>query len=328
MLSKENIRLLKSSRNLLAFSAGVDSSALFFLLIEHKIKFDIALVNYALREQSEEEEAYALELAKAYGLEAYTVKAPHFENNFEKNARDFRYAFFDELIEKYEYDNLLTAHQLNDQLEWFLMRLTKGAGVAELMGLEAYSERQNYKLIRPLLEYSKEALLNYLQKHQHRYFVDESNGDGKYERNLFRREFSNRLIDHYAQGIKRSFRYIQEDKEVLNAGVRELFHEKEFYLLSYESAHLVTRVVDKYLKRLGYLLSATQREALKTDSSLVFGHLWAVEVDAKHIFIAPYRQSTMPKVFKESCRKARIPAKVRSYLYEEQVNLKLLLASF
>ena len=51
-----DLSYLKGKKNLLAFSAGVDSSALFFLLLEHDIKFDIALVNYGTRETSDKEE--------------------------------------------------------------------------------------------------------------------------------------------------------------------------------------------------------------------------------------------------------------------------------
>ena len=62
---------IKNSKNLLAFSGGVDSSALFFLLLNHKIDFDIAIVNYNTREQSKDEIAYALNLAKEYKKEIF-----------------------------------------------------------------------------------------------------------------------------------------------------------------------------------------------------------------------------------------------------------------
>ena len=322
MIADEEFSLLTSSKNLLAFSAGVDSSALFFLLLEHNIKFDIALVNYGLREQSEEEEAYALSLAQKHNLKAHIKKAPHFNNNFEKNARDFRYGFFDELMLTHAYDNLLTAHQLNDQMEWFLMRLTKGAGVSELMGLEGYSRRKNYTLVRPLLDYSKQELLAYLEAKKHKYFVDESNADEKYERNYFRNEFANKLVEEYSQGIKNSFNYLQEDKLALTQGVQEIFHEKELYVIAYENQSSVSRVVDNYLKILGYLLSSAQREELNKETSLVFGGLWAVEMSQKRIFIAPYRQTVMPKTFKEACRKLKIPIKIRAYLFEEALELR------
>ena len=319
MLKLENLELLKKRKNLLAFSAGVDSSALLFLLLEQNITFDIAFVNYGLREQSKEEEAYAKELAERYKLKVHITHAPKFKNNFEKNARDFRYAFFDGLMK--EYENLLTAHQLNDQLEWFLMRLTKGAGTSELLGLETLSQREEYTLLRPLLRHSKRELLNYLKVHQYHYFVDESNIDEKYERNYFRNNFSDRLLEEYKEGIEKSFSYLREEKKILNQGIKELFHEKEFYLLTYAQKHQVVRVVDSYLKKLGYLLSASQRAELKKENALVFGGLWAVEILESSVFIAPYRTSPMSKKFKERCRVKKIPPKVRAYLFEENINI-------
>ena len=229
-LDKNTTTSLKNHKNLLAFSAGVDSSALFFLLIQEDIKFDIALVNYGLREEADQEEAHAIELAKKYNLKIYTKKAPSFQNHFEKNARDFRYDFFDKIIKENCYHNLLTAHQLNDQLEWFLMRLTKGAGTSELLGLEYISKRKKYSVIRPLLHHSKDELLDYLDKNNYPYFIDKSNLDEKYERNRFRKEFSNQLINKYQEGIKRSFDYLREDKKMLEGEYQELFHYKELYL--------------------------------------------------------------------------------------------------
>ena len=326
MLNLENLKLLKDKKNLLAFSAGVDSSALFFLLLENNISFDIALVNYQLRAEAKEEEAYARELAKQHNLKAHVSHAPQWKSNFEKNARDFRYKFFDSLMIKY--DHLLTAHQLNDQLEWFLMRFTKGAGISELLGLTAISTRQNYTIIRPLLQLSKKELLTYLESTQHKYFIDKSNMNEKYERNHFRKEFSNQLLETYKEGIQRSFNYIEEDKKALTQGIEEIFHEKELYILSYREQYQIIRVVDTYLKKLGYLLSAEQRKELREKKSLVVGGFWAIEVVETKIFIAPYRKSTLPKPFKEYCRIVRIPSKIRAYLYEENIDPKALVASF
>ena len=56
--------MINTKKNLLAFSAGVDSSALFFILLEKDIEFDIAIVDYNLRIQSKDEIQYAKQLAK------------------------------------------------------------------------------------------------------------------------------------------------------------------------------------------------------------------------------------------------------------------------
>ena len=316
---------LQQGKNLLAFSAGVDSSALFFLLLEKNITFDIALVNYNLRKDSLKEELHAIGLAKKYNLKYYTTKAPSFNNNFEKNARDFRYNFFDALMIEHKYDNLLTAHQLNDQLEWFLMRLTKGAGTTELLGLEAISERKNYTIIRPLLQHSKEELLNYLESNSFPYFIDKSNFEEKYERNRFRKNFSDKLLRDYKEGINRSFNYLREDKKYLLEGYEELFSYKRLYILKYQNSSIKIRLIDKYLKKLGYLLSGNQRKVLKEKSSIVFGGVWAVEVIEEKIYIAPYLKTIMPKPFKEQCRILKIPSKIRAYLCEEKIDPKTLL---
>ncbi len=313
--------LLPNKKNLLAFSAGIDSSALFFLLIENHIPFDIAIVDYGMREQSKEEVAHAVALAQKYGLQCFMATAPTFKNHFETNARKFRYDFFETLIRKHRYDNLLTAHQLNDQLEWFLMRLTKGAGLSELIGLEPVSQKDGYRLIRPLLEYSKEELLAYLQINNYPYFIDESNKDKKYERNRFRAHFSDPLFALYKEGIKRSFSYLREDKEMIESTYEVVFREKKLIIVKLHNTAMKAKAADIALKKLGYLLSAAQRQEIKKEQSLVIGGEWAIEQQGDMLYIAPYLTMNMPKDFKERCRTQNIPAKIRPYLYQEEIGL-------
>ena len=68
MLKNSSLEKLLNSKNLLAFSAGVDSTALFFILLQNNINFDIAIVNYNIRKQSKEEVEYAQELAHKHNL--------------------------------------------------------------------------------------------------------------------------------------------------------------------------------------------------------------------------------------------------------------------
>ena len=66
MLSAPVLHKLKSGRNLLAFSHGVDSTALFYLLDEAGVKFDLAIVDYNVRAQSKDEIALARDLAAKF----------------------------------------------------------------------------------------------------------------------------------------------------------------------------------------------------------------------------------------------------------------------
>jgi len=307
------------NKNLLAFSGGVDSCALFFLLLQNDIAFDVALVNYQTRTISDKEERYAKELANRYHKECYTLKAPKIEQNFEKNARDVRYQFFEEIIQRHQYNTLITAHQLNDQLEWLLMRLAKGAGVMELIGLEAISQRPNYTLIRPILHHTKEELLAFLKYHNHRYFVDESNFESRFERNYFRTEFANKLLEEFPSGIRQSLEYLKRDKAILNSTFEEIFRYKQFVVLECYHQGTVAKAVDVTLKSLGYLMSNAQRNEATREPSIVIGGIWAVERQESRIFIAPYQNVTIPKRYKELCRIHKIPPKVRPYLYCESI---------
>jgi len=321
-----DIENIKNKKNLLAFSAGIDSSVLFFLLIENNIKFDIAIIDYGVRDQSKEEVLHAKALAKKHKLFCHSIKAPKFDTHFEKKARDFRYEFFESLIAIEGYDNLLTAHQLNDQLEWLLMRLTKGAGVSELLGLEPITKKETYTLVRPLLEYSKEELLHYLKNHNYPYFIDESNSDEKYERNLFRKQFSDPLMSEYKEGIKRSFEYLRADKKQLEANFELIYAQKELRVIKLHTLASKAKATDLALKELGYLLSASQRQEIENGTSLVIGGTWAVELKADLLYVAPYLTTDMPKKFKEECRVAKVPNKIRPYIFKENIDPSLLIA--
>ena len=304
---------LKGKKNLLAFSAGVDSSALFFLLLEAGISFDIAIVNYRVREASDSEEKHAKALAKKYKLFCHSIRAPRFTSHFEQQARTFRYEFFESLVQVEGYDTVITAHQLNDQLEWLLMRLSKGAGLSELLGLQEKTKKENYTLVRPLLSVSKKDLLHYLEKHAYPYFVDESNTQLHYERNFFRKHFSDGLIDKYQEGIQRSFSYLKKDQEILEEGFENIYQKGELSVIKLHQHKVKAKAVDITLKHLGYLLSASQRLEISNEESIVIGGTWAIETQEVYLFIS------MPKIFKESCRKAKIPTKIRPYLYQQEI---------
>ena len=311
LLSNKSLQALKDKKNLLAFSAGVDSSALFFLLLHANIPFDIAIVDYGLRVQSKDEVAYARELAEYHDKTLYHDSVVLSESNFEHEARKHRYAFFEKIIYEKSYDTLITAHQLNDRLEWFLMQLSKGAGLVEMLGFDEVVQRDGFQLIRPLIHTDKESLLSYLETHDKRYFIDESNSDQKYKRNHIRANFSQNFLKEYKNGVRKSFDYLQRDKEQLFSH-KVLYNDKELYILQRGMSDI--RSIDKVFKVLGYLLSASQKEEiLRQEESVISGKL-VVALNDKFIYIAPFVRETMDKKFKEKCRLLRIPTKIRPYL--------------
>ncbi len=316
----EKLSSVQNKKNLLAFSAGVDSTALFFLLKDAQIDFDIAIVDYSKRDNSKLESDYAKKLAFKYNKKCFTKKVILTDSNFEKNARNKRYEFFENIISEYLYDNLITAHQLNDRLEWFLMQFTKGAGVVELLGFKDLEIRDGYKLIRPLIKTSKSELLNYLLKNDIKYFEDKSNFDLKFTRNQFRHNFSNQLIDHYEVGILKSFEYLQEDgQRIFNLEI--LIQINDLYVLKNNGDETQNiRAIDKIIKKLGFYISKKQRDEIIRQKDIVVAHKISVCITDEKIFIAPYINTNLSKEFKEKVRILKIPAKIRGYLFTMQIS--------
>ena len=315
---------IRNQKNLLAFSAGVDSSALFFLLLENNVPFDIAIVNYNLREQSKEEISYAKELSHTYKKEIFIYETKLDSNsNFEKNARDIRYAFFEKIIKEHHYANLITAHQLNDKLEWFMMQLSKGAGLVELIGFNEFEHKESYQIYKPLLAISKNQLEKYLLKNNHKYFVDQSNFDEKYKRNFFRHNFSDKLINNFSKGIKKSFEYLQKDLDSLNIQNKPLKKIKDLEIfLNQKDDNLNIRTIDLSLKRRGILLSFANRNEILKQKEISISNKINISINEDYIFIAPRVDIIMGKKFKESCRVAKIPKNIRSYIFSQNINIQ------
>jgi tRNA(Ile)-lysidine synthase len=310
---------LITGRNLLAYSAGVDSTALFFLLMEHDVKFDIAIMNYGKREQAKEEVEYARALANRYAKKLYVRDAHLDEANFEAEARAARYEFFDEIIHKEGYTRLITAHHLGDRLEWFFMRLVRGSGAAELSGFDRVERRGDYEVVRPLCDCDKRELTAYLKAHAIKYFVDESNFDVGYERNFWRKNFSEPLLANYKQGIAKSFELLSHDKAQLTVG--EWRQIKDLYIIRRGENEL--RLVAKIAKYFGVVMSSAQRDEVeRTDTCVISGRM-AVGKNQNQIYIAPYvHPPKMDEDFKEKARTSHIPPNVRGYIYEAGIEIE------
>ena len=316
--------VIQNQKNLLAFSAGVDSSALFFLLLEQNIPFDIAIVNYNLRVQSKDEVFYAKNLASKYKKNIF-LKETKIENisNFEKNARDIRYKFFDEIILENSYENLITAHQLNDKLEWFMMQLSKGAGLVELIGFNEFEQKENYKIYKPLLNITKKELENYLKINNHKYFVDQSNFDEKYKRNYFRHTFSNKFLENFSSGVKKSFEYLQIDLDSLNIQNVPIKKIKELEIfLNQNDDNLNIRTIDLSLKKRGFLLTSAQRNEILKQKEITISHKINISIQQNHIWIAPICSEFIEKKYKELYRINKIPKNIRTYIFREKIELE------
>ena len=97
-------------------------------------------------------------------------------------ARELRYAWFAELMKEKGYKTLVTAHHGDDNLETFLINLSRGTGIEGLTGIPEKTE----SISRPLLLFSKETILAYAKQEKLEWREDRTNAETKYLRNKIR----------------------------------------------------------------------------------------------------------------------------------------------
>lgn len=318
-IEPEILEILRFGRSILAFSHGSDSTALFYTLLDLNLKFDVAFVNYKTRENSDLEMVCARELCKKNNLKFHCLISPlkfNLNGNFENEARKIRWSFFEKLCVQNGYNVVITAHQLNDKFEWFLMQLSKGSGLVNLLSPEMVEKRENFTVLRPLLNTGKDEILNFLRINNLKFFNDISNQNLKFKRNFIRAEFSDKFVSKYAENLAKSFTFLQKDKEIL-LGEFE-FSNNEFFII--KNLPNAMNLIDKACKISGILLSQNQRKEIeKRQNCVVSGKICICKIKTQ-IFISPYKkQEKMDKKFKELCRVKKIPTLIRGYIYENRL---------
>ena len=187
----DKLDIVKNTTVVIGCSTGPDSMALLDMLLKVRedlnIKIICAHVNHNLRTQSKEEAIFMKAFCKEQEIVfEYLLIDKYGDDNFHNEARNIRYNFFEKVIEKYKADYLMTAHHGDDLIETILMRITRGSSLKGYSGFQKIVDKGNYKIIRPLIDMTKEELLKYDEENKVRYFIDDSNSKMKYTRNRYR----------------------------------------------------------------------------------------------------------------------------------------------
>jgi tRNA(Ile)-lysidine synthase len=186
---EENNLINKSDRILLAVSGGVDSMVMTHLFLAIKANIGIMHCNFKLRgSESDEDEKFVKHFASARKIQFFSERfdtsrfATEEGISIQMAARKLRYRWFEEVRFKNGYSLISVAHNLNDNVETFLINLTRGSGIAGLTGMKP----KHKNLIRPLLFASRNSITEYSNKNKVDFREDKSNAEIKYVRNKFR----------------------------------------------------------------------------------------------------------------------------------------------
>ncbi len=230
---KNDIGLNKNDRIVIGVSGGPDSMALLYLLNILKIEMNLVLicahVNHNIRKESEIEQITINKYCKENNIIFESIKIKKWgEDNFQNEARTTRYNFFDEIANNYEAKFLMTAHHADDLMETILMRIVRGSTLKGYGGFAKVVEKDNYKIIRPLITKTKIEILDYIKQNNITYFNDSSNDEDHYTRNRYRHVVTPFLksedINVHSKFLKYS-KALLEASDYIDAEAKKVFNK-------------------------------------------------------------------------------------------------------
>ena len=174
---------------LVALSGGADSVALLRALLELGYRCEAAHCNFHLRDkESDRDEMFVTDLCQELGV---TLHKTDFQTadfareqaiSLEMAAREQRYEFFHQLLDTGNYIAVAVAHHRDDNAETILLNIIRGTGLQGLTGMP-YS---NDGIVRPLLDVSREYILDFLHHIGQGYVTDSTNLTPDVKRNVVR----------------------------------------------------------------------------------------------------------------------------------------------
>ena len=253
----QNFPFLEESKLLVAISGGIDSVVLTHLCSQLNLNFSLCHCNFNLRgQESDDDEAFVKSLAKTLKTSVYVTSLETEEYaqmnkvSIQVAARDLRYKWFYELLDRKGYDYVLTAHNTDDNLETFIINLTRGSGLEGFTGIPSV----NKKSVRPLLAFSRDEITLFAIKNGIIWREDRSNATVKYVRNKVRHKvipILKEINPHVLESFQNTIEYLNESQSIINDSIKNVFTN----VVTYDNnlLKISCKEIDKLTNKKAYL---------------------------------------------------------------------------
>ncbi len=243
MVKDIKLNLDKNKKYVVACSFGPDSMALLSATLKNNLKIVVAHVNYHKRNVSNFEQESITKFCKENNVEIELLDTANLtvSGNFQEWARETRYNFFKKVCEKHGAFGVLVAHQEDDVIETYLMQKNR-KNLVKYWGIRKENNILGVRVLRPLLGYSKQELLEYDIDNKIPYSIDESNLTDHYSRNKVRHSIVEKLTKEERKSIISELKKQNETCEKFNPKISY----KNFAKMSYEN---VVRFIDFFMVR-------------------------------------------------------------------------------
>ena len=263
----ESNLISENDKILIAFSGGPDSVFLHYFLnfLKKKLKIELSLiyVNHNLRNDVENDLKFVKKFAVENNIDYYIKNvnvneyAAENKKSIELAARELRYEAIEDVRKMINYDKIATGHNLDDNVETFIFRLVRGTSINGLKSIPKIREN----IIRPILEFEKSEILDFLKSENQKYIIDYTNNENDYTRNFIR----NKIFPDFDK-INPSFR------QKIHMLIKEI-NEREFENIKSNTQNKITEKKE-ILK---------QNRITKKDNLVLFLRENKVEISRKKI---------------------------------------------
>jgi tRNA(Ile)-lysidine synthase len=228
---QQNFSFLQDKKLLVATSGGLDSMVLVHLFQKLKFNFALAHCNFQLRNlESDADEEFVNSYAEQNMIPCFTTKfdtkkySETHKLSTQVAARNLRYDWFNEILIQKKFDYIITAHHADDDVETFLIHISRGTGLEGLTGIPS----KNGNIIRPMLPFSRKEIENYASENQLVWREDSSNASDKYVRNKIRHHIVpvfKEINDSFLLSFQNTLEHLNQQQSLVDDAVL-LVYEK------------------------------------------------------------------------------------------------------
>mgnify|MGYP001192621066 FL=1 len=247
---KENVKAFEKCNFLIAVSGGVDSMVLANLFLKNNLSFSVAHCNFKLRsKESNMDHKFVKKWSLKHKIHCYNNEFNTIEfckknkMGIQEGTRKLRYDWFDVLLSKFNFEYLVTAHHLDDQIETYLINSSRGSGIKGLLGIGLSSK----KIFRPLLNILKIDILDYAQKNHVEYREDSSNSSEDYQRNMIRNSVLPKFKE-FDDNVMLKFKTTINNLQSTKIFVDEIMEETKNQLFQ-NNSNLIKINIEKLMKK-------------------------------------------------------------------------------
>lgn len=212
-----------------AFSGGPDSIFLTEGLIKLGYKPLLMYINYHDSPTVYIEEKIVKQYSQINKLKLIEHEVNIPDNvNFEDEARKIRYKFFSDVIKIHPNKFILTAHHKNDDIETMILQINRN-NIVDYYGLKEKNDIFGVTVIRPILNYTKLEIIEYLTKNNISFYDDPTNYEQERQRNILRANLKNIDYNHY-KNLKISLNQkVKEEKNKIKNIANGKYISKKIY---------------------------------------------------------------------------------------------------